>query len=201
MRGNDNPQAAFSALIVDAAASATRIADFLDGLAPAERAAASTSLGRSLQRQLWHKVEGAGALTLEDFVPAGTPVLTAVRHCGRNTLPAFTRFEKRFYRTSDGKTVAGANFQAISPFTGPGYFVCVENKGRGEVDVDYRQVPSEAPAGWPKLQDNEGIPSRFIYGFMVDSMRRVSAHVTIGSAARHGHNIGSWFTLCREASR
>jgi hypothetical protein len=34
---------------------------------------------------------------------------------------------------------------------------------------------------------------------MVDTLRRVSEHVTIGSAARNGRDLGSWFILCREA--
>ena len=39
---------------------------------------------------------------------------------------------------------------------------------------------------------------RFVYGFMIDTLRRVSEHVTIGSAARKGRDMGSWFLLCRE---
>ena len=41
--------------------------------------------------------------------------------------------------------------------------------------------------------------SRFVYGFMVDTLRGVSEHVTIGSAARRGKDHGSWFILCRES--
>jgi hypothetical protein len=37
-----------------------------------------------------------------------------------------------------------------------------------------------------------------VYGFMVDTLRRVSLHVTIGSAARNGRDLGSWFVLVRE---
>jgi hypothetical protein len=32
---------------------------------------------------------------------------------------------------------------------------------------------------------------------MVDRLRRVSEHVTIGSAARKGRDLGSYFVLCR----
>jgi len=32
----------------------------------------------------------------------------------------------------------------------------------------------------------------------VDRLRRVSEHVTIGSAIKNGREIGSWFLLCRE---
>jgi hypothetical protein len=64
--------------------------------------------------------------------------------------------------------------------------------------VDYTRVPPSAPPGWPAVRGNERGLSRFVYGFMVDRLRRVSEHVTIGSAARHGREFGSWFLLCRE---
>ena len=32
---------------------------------------------------------------------------------------------------------------------------------------------------------------------MVDRVRRVSEHVTIGSASRKGRELGSWFVLTR----
>jgi hypothetical protein len=37
-----------------------------------------------------------------------------------------------------------------------------------------------------------------VYGWMSDAMRRVSEHVSIGSAARHGKSLGTYFVLCRE---
>ena len=58
--------------------------------------------------------------------------------------------------------------------------------------------PSLAPEGWPAIRDNEHGLSRLVYGFMIDRMRRVSEHVTIGRANRHGKDFGSWFMLCRE---
>ena len=65
--------------------------------------------------------------------------------------------------------------------------------------VDYNHVPDAHPAGWPEIRRNERGLSRFVYGFMVDTLRRVSEHVTIGSAARKGKDLGSWFLLCRES--
>ena len=59
-------------------------------------------------------------------------------------------------------------------------------------------MPSEHPDGWPEIRSNERGLSRFVYGFMIDTLRRVSKHVTIGSAARKGKDLGSWFILCRE---
>ena len=51
---------------------------------------------------------------------------------------------------------------------------------------------------WPEVQSNERGLSRFVYGFMVDRLRRVSEHVTIGSAARKGKEMGSYFVLTRD---
>jgi hypothetical protein len=194
----DSPVRALNALISDATPSPRRIADLLDGLSPEERLKATRALGRDSQRRLWKAVDGFGELTLDHFVPPAKPLLTPVRHYGRNTLLAFTLFEKRFYRMGDGTAAAGANFQTNSWFTGPGYFVATLDENRREVLVDYRRVPTEKPAGWPEIRINEAGISRFVYGFMVDTMRRVSAHVSIGSAARKGKDIDSWFVLCRE---
>ena len=56
------------------------------------------SLGRSEQRRLYRAVDGFLPLRLVDLVPPGCADLETVRHFGRNTLPAFTLFEKRFCR-------------------------------------------------------------------------------------------------------
>jgi len=194
----DSPARALIALIGEPRPRPRYIADFLDSLSHEERVSAARALGRDSQRKLWNAVDGFAELSLDDFVPRETPLLTPVRHFGRNTLPAFTVFEKRFYRLGDGTAAAGANFQTHSWFTGPGYFVATLDENRHEVLVDYRGLPTEKPAGWPEIRANEGGVSRFIYGFMVDTMRRVSTHVSIGSAARNGKDLHSWFVLCRE---
>jgi hypothetical protein len=142
-------------------------------------------------------------LRLADLVAPARAPLETVRHFGRNTLPAFTRFEKRFCRPPGQDPAApaelwGFNFQTLAPLTGPGYFVARADAPGGVVLVDYTRVPASAPPGWPAPRRNEVGLSRFVYGFMVDRLRRVSEHVTIGSAARHGRDLGSWFLLCRE---
>ena len=119
--------------------------------------------------------------------------------------PSFKLFEKRFCRPHGtdrdrAGVVVGFNFQALEPLTGPGYFTATEDPDRGEIWIDYRRVPSQRPEGWPAIRSNERGVSRFVYGFMVDTLRGVSEHVTIGSAARHGRDLGSWFVLCRDAS-
>ena len=48
------------------------------------------------------------------------------------------------------------------------------------------------------IRSNESGLARFVYGFMVDRLRRVSRDVTIGSAARNGRELGSYFVLSRE---
>jgi hypothetical protein len=60
---------------------------------------------------------------------------------------------------------------------------------RGEVGVDYMQVPpanAKFPAGWPSVKPNESGLQRFVYANMVDYMRKVSSHVTIGRAYKGG---------------
>ena len=39
--------------------------------------------------------------------------------------------------------------------------------------------------------------SRFVYAGMIDMLRGVSKHVTIGRAIRNGKEADNWFLLCR----
>jgi hypothetical protein len=193
----------FRALLGGSVIQAGEVAKFLDGLSHAERVAAIRGVGRGAQKRLYTAVEGFGELTLVDLVPEVVEEFETVRHLGKNTLPAFSHFEKHFCRGRDAvpgrpNELYGFNFQTLSSITGPGYFVAVADEKRAEVLVDYRRVPDSHPAGWPAIQPNERGLSRFVYGFMVDTLRRVSEHVTIGSAARKGKDLGSWFLLTRE---
>jgi len=198
------PSTEMVALLRQGSIKAAEVAAFLDGLAPAERVAAIRACGRREQRRLYRAVKGYGSVRLTDLVPPATPDMATVRHFGKNTLPAFTHFEKRFCRPPEGasgreRVLYGYNHQSLAPLTGPGYFVAYEDPDRPEVLIDYRRLPDDHPAGWPAVRANERGLSRFVYGHMVDTLRRVSEHVTIGSAARHGKDMGSWFLLCREA--
>jgi len=184
-------------------ASAGDLQAWLDGLSHAARVAAVRGLSRRAEASLWTRVADAGSLTLDALVPSGTPLHVPVRHYGLNSLPAFRVFEKRFYRVTPGSDagagIAGANFQRISPLTGPGYFVVRHAPRAGELLVDYNHIPSEAPQGWPALAANDRGRQRLVYGFMIDTLRRVSEHVSIGRAARKGVEIDAYFVLCREA--
>ena len=204
MSRNDTPARELQGRLAATPVDARAIADLLDGLTHEQRVEAIRSLGRGHQRRLYDAVDGFRPVRLEHVVPPSVADMTPVRHFGKNTLPAFTHFEKRFCRPLDADPVKpgelyGFNFQTMQPVTGPGYFVAVEDESRPEVLVDYRRVPTTHPAGWPEIRENERGLSRFVYGFMVDTLRGVSEHVTIGSAARKGKDLGSWFVLCREA--
>src|SRR5262245_3947194 len=166
------------------------LAALLDGLSHDARVTWVRSVGRAEQRRLYQAAAGFLPLTLGDLVPPARADGETVRHFGKNTLPAFTHFEKRFCRPAgqdprSPSALFGFNFQSMSWLTGPGYYVAHADPARPEVLIDYREVPPAAPAGWPPVRRNETGPARFVYGFMVDRLRRVSEHVTIGSAVRN----------------
>jgi hypothetical protein len=207
MTAANEPAIELQARIRETPVPTRQISRWLDGLDHAARVAAVRSLGRDAQRRLYHAVDAFLPVRLTDLVAPTAGALEPVRHYGRNTLPAFRIFEKRFCRPPDADPekpgqLWGYNFQSMSWLTGPGYFVAREDEARSEVLVDYNQVPPKGPenrpAGWPEVRGNEGIPARFVYGYMIDTLRRVSEHVTIGSAARKGKDLGSWFVLARQ---
>lgn len=179
------------------------IAQFLDGLSSEDRVSAIRTIGAKDQHKLYDAAAGFAPVKLIELVQPDVPDLGVVRHYGKNSLPLFTEFEKRFSRppgqdSSTPDELMGFNFQTMSPITGPGYFMATEDKDRGEVLVDYRRLPDCHPPDWPEIRSNERGLGRFVYGFMVDTLRRVSEHVTIGSASRGGKDLGNWFVLCRE---
>src|SRR5262245_17629932 len=156
-----------------------RVAELLDRLSHAERVEAVRSLGRREQRALFEAAAAAPPLRLVDLVPPGVAAMTPVRHYGRNTLPAFTWFEKRFCRPAEEdpaqpSALAGFNFQSLAPLTGAGYFVARDDPAGREVLIDYRELPAAHPPDWPAIRSNERGFARFVYGFMVDRLRRVS---------------------------
>ena len=192
----------FKSMISDVGVAPAAIADLLDGLEAALRTRVVRQLGRNDQQALYSKVEGFAPLELVDLVPPTRSDLEEVRHLGRNSLPAFTIFEKRFCRLPGSApdkpdALAGYNFQAMAPLTGPGYFLARDDTKTREVLVDYHRLPDQKPSDWPPIRSNERGLSRFVYGFMIDRLRRVSKHVTIGSAARKGRDLDSYFILSR----
>ncbi len=201
-RVENEAAAAFKAMISDSGVVPATLSKFLDELDENTRTRVVRGLGRRDQQVLYGKVEGFAPLGLVDLVPPARSDLEEVRHFGRNSLPAFKIFEKRFCRLPGNRpdapeALAGYNFQAMSPVTGPGYFVARDDTKTREVLVDYHLLPDQKPSDWPPIRSNERGLSRFVYGFMIDRLRRVSKHVTIGSAARNGRDLGSYFVLNR----
>jgi hypothetical protein len=191
---------AFRSLLSEHNLEPNAISAWLDGLSSERRISEVRSLRRAELQRLFGLVANFAPLTLEHLVPKGSPPLAPVRHYGRNSLPMFTLFEKRFYRLPTADAVGGANFQASSWLTGPGYFVARPAAQSGELVIDYQQLPEQAPAGWPALAGNDNGIARMVYGGgTVDTLRRVSQHVSIGAAAKGGGPAVAYFVLCREA--
>ncbi len=205
MAPNDSdPSRALLGLLRDATVKPIEVARVLDDMTNAERIVAIRSVGRSEQRRLYEAASGFRELRMTDMVAADVAAMKPVHHYGKNTLPAFTHFEKRFTRPADADANAPAQLWGYNEgnsrwITGPGYFVLRADADRGELLVDYNLVPPAHPPEWPEIRRNESGLSRFVYGFMIDRLRGVSKHVTIGSAARKGKDLGSWFLLCRES--
>jgi hypothetical protein len=201
---DSDPAQALVALLRDAVVKPHEVARVLDSMSHPERVRAIRAVGGNEQRRLYEAVSGFRTLAMTDIVSAATPAMTMVRHYGKNTLPAFSHFEKRFCRPVEADPqqpdrLWGYNFSSMGWLVGPGYFVLRPDAARGELLVDYNLLPTAHPADWPAIRSNERGASRFVYGFMIDTLRGVSQHVTVGSAARNGRDLGSWFLLCREA--
>jgi hypothetical protein len=180
---------------------ASAIAQHLDHLTLTDRVNAMRALGGAkLQGRLYAALAAKPRVTLADLVPVDAPPLREFIFHGKNSLPAFTIFQKRFCRPPAARArdqLWGYNHQALAWVTGPGYFVAHDDP-RGAA-LDYREVPPERPATWPEIAPNERGLSRFVYANMVDYMRRVSRDVFIGSAFRGGREAGNYFMLCRDA--
>jgi hypothetical protein len=203
MSTSSNSTEEFLALVRASTIDVAQISRLLDGLSHEDRVSAIRSTRAGDQPRLYAASDGFAPVRLTELVSPRVSDLATVRHYGKNSLAVFTEFEKRFSRPpmqdpEAPKELIGFNFQTMAPVTGPGYFTAVDDEERGEVLIDYRRIPDERPVDWPELRGNTGVISRFVYGFMVDTLRRVSQHVTIGSAARKGKDTGNWFMLCRE---
>lgn len=178
------------------------LGEAFDDATPEDRVAAIRHFSPKIQRRLFDAAAGQ-RVTLAEIVPPGKEALTEVIHEGQNTLPAFRAFQKRFCRPSpantpeDREVLWGYNHQTFSGVTGPGYYVAYDDKETGEVVVDYRELPPEHPENWPVIIDNKAKLGRFVYYGMVDRLRRVSEHVTIGRAYK-AKPMSAWFVLVRQ---
>jgi hypothetical protein len=173
----------------------------LDQLHPAARLTAVRSLGGRAQAELFDAAKGVRKLRLEDLVPFKTLALQEVVHEGKNSLLAFTHFAKVFCRPKHGEARElwgyNRNSKLVERAVGPGYYVAYEGPGE-EVLVDYTRSPKGKLSHWPEILGNEERLSRFVYAGMIDALRGVSEHVTIGRAIRNGKVADNWFVLCRQ---
>jgi hypothetical protein len=170
----------------------------LDALDAEARVREVRELPGRFQSRLWKLCEAAPPLGLEDIVPASAPDGKTFIFAGKNSLPMFTWFEKRFAR--QGGQVIGYNHQSMSFFTGPGYFTLAPATAegrRGEVLFDYTRVPEGAPEGWPAVKPNSAGFSKLVYNDLHDYCRRVSRDVVLGEATRLGKPMNSYFLLAR----
>jgi len=171
----------------------------LDALEHARRLQEVRATPGSSQAALFEAVRGFRKLSMTDFVPEGTPHKQFVRHFGKNSLPVFSHFEKRFARPGpDSPVLWGFNHGPVMGLIGPGHFVMRDGPDEGELHVDYYSVPDEQLDGAPGLQSNTAGISRFVYGWMIDVLRGVSEHVSVGRAVKHGKDTANYFLLTRE---
>lgn len=182
-------------------ASRDAISGFLDGLSDADRVAQALSLGGKQVGALYQAMADGPALTLEHFVPSSTAEGKTVIWDGRNSLPAFSSFQKRFARVQSGQIV-GYNHQTMAFATGPGFFVVRPGSDDadvpGELYFDYTSKPDDTPSGWPAYKPNDRGISNLVYKNMKDYMRSVAKNVVVGEAYKLGKSQKQFFILCRK---
>jgi hypothetical protein len=177
-----------------------KLSEYLDGLPNEQRIAEVATMNGKEQEKLFEAADGFMALDLDFYAPTSGGAFNQVIHHGRNNIPLFTRFQKRFClpdRETDPEQRWGYNHQTMALFTGPGYFVAKQHNDM-EVVVDYYDVPPAKPEAWPKILPNSARLSRFVYYHTRDYLRRVSKNVSIGRASRNDEWMPNWFVLCRE---
>lgn len=182
--------------LLGSGASSREIAAHLDGLSASARLEEVLAITGSNVGRLYAAVADAPTVTPEEFLPTSTK--GTLIYEGRNSLPAFSRFQKRFLRLESG-VIVGYNHQAMSFVTGPGYFVVKAANGEGEhgkeMFFDYTVPPPETPAGWPAFKPNDRGLSKLVYSDMIDFVRRVATGVVVGKAYRKGVDQKAYFTL------
>lgn len=193
---SSSPTASSLAGLLQSKASAKEIESFLDGLSASARLEQVLSITGADVGRLYHAVADAPPMPLEEFVPQSTK--GTLIYEGRNSLPMFTRFQKRFARAPGGEVV-GYNHQTMSFITGPGYFVVKPPSGQGEHGreflFDYTERPPFIPEGWPAFKPNESGFSRLVYRNMKDYCRRVARGVVVGKAYELDVDRNAYFSL------
>ncbi len=178
-----------------------RLAETLDGLGHEGRVHTMRTWDKKRMKAIFDACAGR-PITLEQVVPSSVGANVEVIHDLRNTLPVFTNAQKRFSKVEGGNVaVGGFNRQfGVARVSEPGYFVVSEGDGEhaNELVIDYRSVPPSKPESWPDIEANDqGFLNKIVWGGMVDYLRKVSQHVSIGRATKDGKSIGQYFALVR----
>jgi hypothetical protein len=178
-----------------------RVAEILDGLGHEGRYHTIRTWTKHQHELIYEAAKGFRPLDLDFLVPSSVGSLVEVIHDGHNTLPMFTQFQKRFVKL-DGEDlpIGGYNHQSMAAFTGPGYFGVTKGEGpdhEGELVVDYRVIPKNKPDAWPEIRSNDGGIAGIVNGGMVDYVRGISNHVSIGMAFKNGQSRNQWFAMVR----
>jgi hypothetical protein len=179
----------------------TRLAEVLDGLGHEGRVHTMKTWGKQRQAALFEAAKAGGKLDLDAMVPASVGPLVEVVHDLHNTLGLPGSNQKRFVKLENEEhKIAGFNVQPWSGLTGPGYFVVYPGEGEheGEIVFDYTKLPKHKPDSWPAIVSNEGGLSALVFGNMIDYVRRLSSHVSIGRAYKGGKAMDAWFSLVRK---
>ena len=178
-----------------------RLTEVLDGLGHEGRVHTIRQWSKHHHSALYDAAKGHRPLDFDFLVPSSVGTLVEVIHDGHNTLPLFTRFQKRFVKVEgEAFPVAGYNHQSMQGFTGPGYFGVKKGEGdhEGELVVDYSLIPKQKPASWPEITSNDSGLGALVNGGMVDYLRGISSHVSIGVAFKDGKHRNKWFALVRQ---
>jgi hypothetical protein len=177
--------------------SVAPISEALDAAAPDVRLNWMRSLGKREIAALWDLCAGR---TVPVSYYAGAEGEIVVME-GENTLPpGLDRFQKHFV-LRNGR-IQGINVQRFSWLTGPGHFT-VRPQDDGPFDepgsavFDYTMLPPDAPPQWPAVVPNDAGISTLVYAHMLDRMRRVSRHLTVGKAFKRGASANQFFVLLR----
>jgi hypothetical protein len=160
----------------------------LDALDHDERIAECLDISKQQQKRLW-EITSADPEEPQDLVAGNSSAVFA----GRNTLPLFTRFEKRFARHQGA--LIGFNVHPLGWLTGPGYFTVAS--GPTGLIFDYNRVPDDGPNGWPRVRHNNRGFAKPVYGGLLDDTVWVARDVLTGSARRGGVSLDSYFVLAR----
>ncbi len=119
-----------------------------------------------------------------------------VIHQGMNSMALFRGFQKRMV-LHEGQ-LKGYNHQPWAWLVGDGTFIVRPSPDvEGELWFDYTLLPDSGFPEFPPPKDNTAGLSRFVYGNMIDVVRRVSAHITIGKAYIGDKPRGQYFALCK----